>query len=108
MSKRLKRHSWTRTAQERSRDWVLRQKGSSLEDFEVRIQKQGKRCLICMREMRVTGLRTGAQNRAVLDHDHVTGKIRGIICSRCNLVMGLMGDDVDLLISAVVYLKSFE
>lgn len=41
-----------------------------------------------------------------LDHDHATGKIRNFICTRCNLVLGLVGDSTDLLSNLTDYLNS--
>ena len=41
----------------------------------------------------------------VLDHDHITGKVRGYICSGCNQAMGKMGDNIEGLDRAIKYLK---
>jgi hypothetical protein len=46
---------------------------------------------------------SGAKMRCV-DHDHITGKVRGIICNNCNRAMGLMADDPTRLIKAANYL----
>jgi hypothetical protein len=40
-----------------------------------------------------------------LDHDHVTGKFRGWICSRCNAGIGFLGDSLEGVLSAINYLK---
>jgi len=40
-----------------------------------------------------------------LDHDHETGKVRGALCSNCNLGLGLLGDTVAALRNAVAYLE---
>ena len=50
-------------------------------------------CIIC-----------GAETTLVVDHDHATGKIRGMICNKCNLGIGLFQDDPDLLEFARIYL----
>lgn len=53
-------------------------------------------CAIC-------GTRT---DRMALDHDHATGNIRGILCSRCNVALGLVGDNIGVLEKMIAYLKS--
>lgn len=42
--------------------------------------------------------------KACIDHDHKTGKIRGLICRKCNLALGLFKDDIKILKSAIEYL----
>jgi hypothetical protein len=66
--------------------------GLSLEEYNKIIDKG---CEIC-------GLRFG---KLCVDHNHVTNKIRGCLCSQCNSAIGLMKEDIDALLSAIKYLK---
>lgn len=82
------------------------------EQFDILLSKQLGKCPICGIELEIGG--PVRRRRAVIDHDHsccpttkTCGKcIRGILCNRCNAVIGHMNDDVNLLQKAVVYLVS--
>jgi hypothetical protein len=43
--------------------------------------------------------------RNFIDHDHTTGKIRGLLCFKCNSALGLFKDNKELLLKAIAYLK---
>jgi hypothetical protein len=59
-------------------------------------------CAIC-------GLRPDAEKAKLdIDHNHVTNKVRGILCRSCNLALGMFKDDRRLLKIAVAYLEYFD
>jgi hypothetical protein len=68
------------------------------DDWLNRIDATGN-CEICRAEI------AGPQKH--LDHDHKTGLPRGVLCPRCNTMLGLASDSVDVLSSARVYLLKF-
>jgi len=72
--------------------------GSSEEDFEKRFKLQNSKCGIC-------GIEREEKRAFSLDHDHKTGRIRGILCTKCNLGLGYFSDNKDLLSKAVSYLE---
>lgn len=45
------------------------------------------------------------RQRLGIDHDHETGEVRGILCQKCNSAIGMLGDDLALLLAAVAYLE---
>lgn len=47
----------------------------------------------------------GSTKRLCIDHDHKSGKVRGVICHKCNSAIGLFDDDIRLLQNAISYLK---
>lgn len=67
-------------------------------DFEEWWNAQSGRCAICEDD-----LEHGKGGLAV-DHDHVTGDVRGLLCTRCNVGIGMFRDDVQLLSQAITYL----
>jgi hypothetical protein len=75
--------------------------GSSDSDYNRMLLDQGGTCAICC----VPELLGGRWGKLNLDHDHLTGKIRGLLCFRCNLAIGKFEDRIDLLESAIKYLK---
>jgi hypothetical protein len=77
----------------------MRQFGMSLEDYEKLFNEQNGRCAICG-----TTKLTGDSRALSVDHNHTTGKIRGLLCSRCNRGLGYFKDNVMSLLSAIRYL----
>ena len=61
---------------------------------------QGDGCAIC------GGVNDPPGRRLAIDHDHVTGQVRGLLCYRCNSAIGLFKDDVTVLRRAILYLES--
>ena len=72
--------------------------GITLEEFRQMSKEQGDVCLICEEECN-----TG--HRLSVDHDHTTGKVRGLLCRKCNNVLGHAGDNPEILRKAIQYLE---
>lgn len=74
--------------------------GLSLKDFNALLEKQGGVCAICKNPPR----NTGKWNRNLsVDHDHVTGSVRGLLCEHCNRAIGLLGDNALTIHAAAAY-----
>jgi len=77
--------------------------GITAEEYAQRASEQGHVCAICKKpESRVV---YGKTCRLAIDHDHATGRVRALLCVRCNGLLGLAGDDVALLKKAIQYLR---
>jgi hypothetical protein len=63
---------------------------------EMYVDQQG-RCGICLERM--------LSHDCHIDHDHESGLVRRLLCSKCNLGLGLFRDDIRLLARAIVYLE---
>jgi hypothetical protein len=77
--------------------------GMSRISFDLLLKEQGGVCAIC----ETAPWLSGKDNRKgpVVDHDHVTGKVRGILCKKCNTALGLVNDRLDMLKAMETYLK---
>jgi hypothetical protein len=69
--------------------------GLSIQDYKKILTAQNNECAICKRDIK---------DFNNVDHDHVTGKVRGLLCETCNFGLGLFYDDTDYLLAAVQYL----
>jgi hypothetical protein len=87
---------------DKGRDRRLRSKWSiASQDLNNMFEKQEKKCKICGSVKESVSTKGGL----IIDHDHVSGKFRGLICSKCNNLLGACSDSVDVLVSAIEYLE---
>lgn len=78
--------------------------GISLDAYNAMFAAQGGVCAICSQPE--THKRNGKLKALAVDHDHGTGKIRGLLCSDCNTGIGKLKDSVNVLFNAIEYLRS--
>ena len=74
---------------------VLKKYGLCEADYQAMVVWQCGACLICKKVKPL-----------VVDHDHATGKVRGLLCSHCNSALGFLMDDPTLVDEAAQYLRS--
>ncbi len=74
--------------------------GLSWETYEVILKSQNNACAICEK-------RNQPKRRFAVDHDHKTGRVRGLLCDKCNLGLGHFGDDISLFKQVIFYLKKY-
>ena len=72
--------------------------GLNSEEYLNLFKQQDNKCMIC-------GCEFTDRNKGFVDHDHVTGKIRGLLCNKCNTLLGMANDNIDILENAINYLK---
>jgi hypothetical protein len=81
----------------------MRKYGITVEQYDEMLALQGDRCAIC-RISSAEHVKTRQQILAV-DHDHKTGKVRGLLCTQCNTALGLFRDNSAFLIGAIYHLN---
>lgn len=69
--------------------------GMTNEDYENMYEDQDGRCAIC---------KNRSIKKLVVDHDHTNGKVRGLLCNKCNVGIGLLQDSPELLEIARIYI----
>lgn len=72
--------------------------GLTLAAFNSMAIAQDKKCAICPTPL-------GPKNKTQVDHDHATGNVRALLCPRCNMVLGLVGDSSEWLERFILYLR---
>lgn len=70
-------------------------------EFEDYFYLQGNQCAICFNDLDLTDNR-----RTHVDHCHETGEVRGILCQRCNVLLGLAEDNPFILLKSIAYLEN--
>ena len=82
-------------ARKHGRKYRLRYKyGITPEDYERMYAEQQGCCKICR----------SRHAKLLIDHNHETGEVRGLLCQRCNVALGWLGDRQDLAVEAARYL----
>jgi hypothetical protein len=79
---------------------TVRLYGMAPAEIEIKKDLVGRKCQICIFS------ESGITRGLFVDHDHETGKFRGILCHSCNILLGFFNDGIDLINKAMVYLIS--
>ena len=90
------------------RKYFLKKYGLSIQDYVDLSESQSHKCKIC--GQLGNGFDKGWETFRCLavDHCHKTGKVRGLLCTRCNNALGAFKDNVELLMTAAEYLKAHQ
>ncbi len=98
-------YRWTRSWVEKNKKRVVdaqlkhrlkKDYGLTVEQYEEMLCAQDGRCAVCRKPDRV---------RLSVDHDHNNGKVRGLLCRKCNTALGLLGDDLPLVEALLNYVR---
>jgi len=76
--------------------------GISIKEYSKLFLKQKGNCAICGRNQKCQ------RYNFSVDHNHKNGKIRGLLCTKCNFLIGHANDDINILSNAVKYLRGYK
>lgn len=85
----------------RKSDWKKIGIFFSQEEYNNKFNQQAGCCAICGRHQ------SEFKRRLAVDHNHKTGKIRGLLCARCNYIVGAVESNGDIIPIAKTYLKAW-
>jgi hypothetical protein len=77
---------------------LRRKYGLTIEEFDCMVRAQSGCCLLCKRPL---------GDDMYIDHNHETGRVRGVLHQTCNSGIGFLGDDAQMCRLAAEYLESF-
>lgn len=128
LSNRDRRKHWASSSPEKRKEYYVRYRskertatvafeqrlrmkfGIGVDDYHAILERQKFGCAICGSPH--GGVHRRSPNpliapiqRLAVDHDHLTGRIRGLLCRKCNTGIGLFDENHDLLAKASEYLK---
>lgn len=90
------RREYSRTHRKETKNRsLLRYYGINLEQYNIMYDEQEGKCFTCKTH----------HKDLVVDHNHNTGKVRKLLCNKCNLALGYVKDNVEILQSMIVYLE---
>lgn len=92
------------TVAERRRQ--LKKYGLSANDYKLLYEKQNGVCAICGKP-EIAKNNTGTTRLLSIDHDHQTGKVRGLLCMSCNIFLGHLEKNAKYISKALIYAKYF-
>lgn len=81
------------------RAWLKYRYGLSTEQFDQMMIDQEGKCAICGNHF---------EKSPHVDHNHITGAVRALLCHHCNVMLGYAYDDVEILQNAIDYLLKYE
>lgn len=101
--KRKKREYHKENPHIKRRSYLKLEYGLTLEDYDKLLKSQNGLCKICNAD----NPNCEQHKHLYIDHCHSTGKVRGLLCGRCNSAIGHMKDNIEYFEKAIEYLKEF-
>jgi hypothetical protein len=95
---------WRAAHSDKNKEWDLRALyGLTLVEYHTLLEQQGGVCAIC-RQPETTSIR-GKLLKLAVDHDHANGRVRGLLCRRCNTVLGHLDERIEIARAMIDYLE---
>lgn len=97
--------TWKKNNPEKNKNSKLKSKyGITLTDYNLMLSSQNGCCAIC----NTITPDTKSNKFFYVDHNHLTNKVRGLLCYHCNIAIGMLRDNINVALKLVEYLKKYE
>jgi len=97
---RAQQREYTRNNKNKIRErGLMRNYNITIKEKEDMYSKQNGKCLICNKDIQLNSIGTH------VDHNHKTNKVRGLLCTKCNSILGFANDNQLILSNAINYLN---
>jgi hypothetical protein len=90
---------------EYTRRYELKKRGLTEAEYDALLVAQDGLCAICRKPEDHPARLTKGPRRLSIDHCHKSGKIRGLLCSKCNRAIAMLGDDIQSIKCVIAYLE---
>lgn len=77
--------------------------GITKDEYDIMYSKQNGKCAICNSDK----VNRNKTDKFCIDHCHNSGKVRGLLCHNCNVLLGKLSDNIELCEKIIYYIKSF-
>jgi hypothetical protein len=105
---KLKNNTWAENNPDKTKNRRLRRLyGITIEEYTQMFKKQKGVCAICSKE-ETSKHQNGKVKVLSVDHNHITGEIRQLLCNNCNVAIGLIGDNLPLVKKITNYLIKWQ
>ena len=95
----------SRTPKKRLEQHLKYKYNVTIFELEEMLKEQDNKCSICKFELPDLFIYEDRRRGYAIDHNHDTGKVRGILCLNCNTLLGMAKDNKDILLEAINYLE---
>jgi hypothetical protein len=99
-----KRKVFNKARKEKNREVYYKKRyGITLMQYNQLLTIQNNTCAIC--KIAETEIKHGRNTYFAVDHCHISGKVRGLLCYKCNSLLGFVNDKIETLKNAIKYLE---
>lgn len=103
--KRNKALTYLRHCARYSEESIARQHQITVNEYRKLIESQNNLCAICGKQESRIARKDRSVSPLSIDHCHKTGKIRGLLCGKCNMALGGFEDSIEMMQNAITYLR---